>query len=493
MEKFQTFLKKKSEKTAYLSRFGEIAKSTASQDIEKMKINWPDFELGSIYSERHEHIMKSKFLSLDKKTLPEEISDDLRADIARQRLDAFERASKKSERSIYREALSITGENFAIPSWAILRDESKTLSPCGQIARLSFPEQFSSRREQRIEKIVEGAKNSFNNNLEGISEPLLQGFNNIRPLNVIAVVDASEEVVKGFFRNYLEVCRLNPKNPFYAWVIAQSKSEHPILTLRNRAKPIKPLCGVGRAERPFIVEIEGTTYICEGDDAEAMFFSLRNKEKFKYCVAIKALRNFIDNSDIARIVDETEIEEVSVTIIDEPPKPEIIDGLKREVLSSLSDETLEALRGKGIVPNYIIDDVIGMKSFWATLPRTAQIFQLHGVEEREILLKEHEAKRSEFLKRIKDAVGIVDPVGLFQQEYISALSDVDSDEDLFGFMEEDAEEHVSVASEESLQIDSHALDYAPEQEDVVDSLQWEPRFISELRLWPQYRIYWKPP
>jgi hypothetical protein len=509
-EKLALFLSKKANKIRPLQNNAISLKIAADNAKQSVLEAIPDLPLTGEHGDRYLRGIDAKFLCLDKKILPEYMSDGLKASIAQQRQKAFEKAESYTDRYVRRKAQSIQGSNLKIPEWMILREDEPTLDHEYSVEKVSFPKQYYSAggKTPPIRKLAEAYKNATTS-FDGC-EPALAGFRNEGTSVAYFPIDKSGKTIKGFFRNYLEVCRLNPRAPFYAWCEAMSRDPRPIFTLTNRAKPLRPVIYVGKANRPFPVEVGGVTYFCEGDDAEAMFLMLPEGERrlFVQCCIVKAARPKLSvNYIVDRMLEIGPMEEIPI----ESAPPLELENMQprfhkaREVLLELSDSDLEKLVEAKWLSQRHYDLLRDSRIFWRSLPRRSRIISMSGSEERAKLLEaemqEQQAIRDEIYSIVGEP-GKIEKLVLVSESSIFDLSDEDDSPGFFDFMEESAipEEEESSAGNDRPEVDmdfmgEHALNLAEASDEDLKlaSIEFDPRFISEVRLWPTSRSYWKPP
>lgn len=478
----------------------------ADLDVRHMEDEWSELGLAHQYAVDYKQKVHDKYLAHDKKVLPEMLSDGLKAEIAKKRIEAFEKASKLRPRDVYRQAREITGSDFSIPEWAIVRDEDNPFSDRTMgVHKITFPKQFFSRRETRIEKIVRACEGSTNNCLEGVSEPLLQGFNNESENLLYGLTAPLEEVTKYFFKNFLECSRFCSRRPFFAWVQAQTRRQYPIFTLINRARPLKPICQSGSAQRPFPFEIGGRTYLCEGEIAEKFFLAFpRDKVRYYAGMIVHIERKFLK---VEKIIEELIALDIDALCEEPTPVKEEkppIEQYQMEVYTSLSDEALNLLAKGGRLPESEKNLIIRYKSFWNTLPTGQNWYLIMDSDNRNTLLNEYLIKKENFRKEL--LLYLETTFKHFEQSgegYVSVFDMEDEDEggfldfDAWGAEEEEEEEKPpSPEPEPSIPEElepSTELDFEPSPDKTGSLITWEPRFISEVRLWPVRRQYWDPP
>lgn len=510
-EKLRIFLEKKSRKLGPLKDNALKAKIAADNAKQQLLYDVPELPLGHDYSARYYNSIDKKFLTIDKKILPDNLSDAMKADIALQRVEAFKRAERYSPQYVRRKAMEIQGSNYRIPEWMIIRDDEKTLDPVHSVEKISFPNQFLTKNPKYLDHVKLAKEFASSSQHANVSEPKLQGFHNEKGHISYFPIDTSDEAIKGFFRNYLEVTRLNSRAPFYAWIEANCRESRPILTLKNRAKPLKPIFYVGRARRPFPVEVGGVTYFCEGNDAETFFLALPKEQRglFIQCCIVKAVRNFLSNDDIIR------------GVMDIGPLKDIVDNANapilelevqdtkywefKDILSELTDWQLSQLVEKGLLSRRQQEIVSGNRAFWATLPRSEQFLLMLDSDKRTDAYNAEIARKQDIRQEIYDLVGEPELEAGYALAEKSLFDDLGSDEE-GGFFDFDAleEEEGSPSSQEENEEDpdpitlldpgnSLNLAEATDEELSRASMKFDPRFISEIRLWPTSRNIWHPP
>jgi len=456
--------------------------------------------------------MKDKYLSNDKKVIPEEMDNALEDDIAQQRLHALRRAETLSSRHVMRQAKEISGRNFRIPEWAILRDDShyQTAENYGKVI-LTFPQQFNTEPEDRIDYIVEAAKNSFDNCLHGVSEPSLQGFINVPPIEYWGKVRSFSEVMKNYTKNYLELARLSSGNTLHAWVEAQTREDRPILTLTNRAKPLKPICSRGRAQRPFVLEDDGCVYFVSGEASERILFAFpKDTKRFVACCIVNAIRPDIDLELLIKEAQDLNLGDLREEIPKKEPEAEPKVSLLvkfRDIIDDITENTLSYLRDRKKISEKEYTSYSDQLPFLKTLLGAERIISLADADERGPLLQLLQQKKKKLFDELEQLVPPDDYLTwrsgkVISETYVSVFDEENEDDIGFG-MFGDEDELIPEPSEASEEIsplvnDDQGEDITEIQlGDSVDIPQvhvlWEPRFITEIRLWPHPWRYWEPP
>lgn len=513
MDKFRRFLDKKAERTKHLRKNAREASELAQAVEAEVKEAHPTFGMGGEYSERYVKSITSKFHCLDRKVLPEYIDEAVEADIAKQRLTALENAEAYSSRYVARKRLEISGANYRIPEWAIQRDETVTQDATCAVRLTSMPPQFETGMSKHLDlvEILDGV--TADEYSCGFSEPKMQGFHN-EPTEVAYFPSDPEVAHKGFFKNYLEAARLCSKRPFYAYAEAQGREDHPIHTLVNRAKPLKPIFYSGSAPRPFPVEAGGRVFFVSGSDAEEMF-ELLGKEHRKYfghCCIVRAERPKLSNKfiveEMIRLKSEIADLEVEIDPIPAGVTPEQDERYKRweTELYNLLPSYLEELGKKGYIASKHAKWIEDRRPVYFRFPPTERFFYLLDADKRAEKLAEHAQRVSSIREELKALLGpdCFGRTGSLVAE-TSAFDDLEEGEDAFGcFFDEDAEEEaaeaIKSASEDEAVVDEaveldNSLNFAGSELSKVlrEDLEEDPRLISEIRLWPVSHKFWDPP
>jgi len=508
MDKFQAFLQKKAEKSRPLKRNALEAKILADNAKQQVIESIPGFELGHEYSSRYLNSIESKFMALDRKVLPEFMSDAMEADIALQRLKAFERAENYSAKFLERKKLELSGTNSRIPEWAIIRDDEVIQDNSADLRVISFPKQFHTENPPNldIKSIVEACKSDSSCKF---SEPKAQGFRN-QPTEVIPLLADPEIAPKGFFRNYLEVARFNSTRPFTAWVEAQGRDERPILTLRNRAKPLKPIFSRGSAKRPFPVELGGVVYFCEGDTAEEIFFLLPQQKRKYYaqCCVVAALRPLLS----AKYIVEKNLEYGFVEKIHRAAEIPLANELDEKnenfkrwenSLYNLKQYSLDRLVSMGeLSPRHLVR-IEEQRTIRGMLPAMDQFLYLLDADRREEHLRSHREKEEQARGELISLLGHNCFKSILDAE-TSIFDDLSDEEGGFGLFGEEEDEYAPIEEETPIEEEpeepeevplDHSLNLAdqPAPDLNREEVLFDPRFISEIRLWPVSHKYWEPP
>ena len=503
------FLEKKSEKSRSLKRNAFEAKLLADSAKQQVITSLPGFELGHEYSSRYLAGIESKFMAMDRKVLPDQMSEAMEADIALQRFKAFEKAENYSAKFVDRKKLELSGSNYRIPEWAIVRNDEVAQDLSSELRVLSFPKQFATENPAHLDivQVVESCKSTTHCDF---SEPKAQGFTN-QPTEIIPLQADPEETPKGFCRNYLEVARLNSSRPFTAWAEAQGRESRPILTLRNRAKPLKPIFSRGSATRPFPVELGGVVYFCEGDVAEEIFFTLpEGKRKyFAQCCIVSAARPLLSAKYIVEKNLEFGFVEKIKSESNTPLETELDEKRANfnkwnDQLYELKKDSLESLVTKGYLCSHHLKMIEDRRAIRGCLPTMDQFYYLLDAGRREEKLAE---SRQQALDARGELIAILGS-NCFQSalEAETSIFDESGEEGgFFGFMDEDETEDFpdqaenepdpsDVEDEEEIVLD-HSLNLASQPAPDInrEEVCFDPRFISEIRLWPISHKYWEPP
>lgn len=512
MDKFQAFLDKKAKKARPLKTNSLRAAILADNAKHQLESENPDLHLTGIYGDRYLESIDSKFQALDKKVLPDYLSEAMEADIAKQRLEALKAAEEYTPHRINREVREISGSNYAIPEWMIVRDEEVENITTPEISLLTFPKQFHTPTPPNlsINTLIESCKDPYRANF---SEPKLQGFSNCEPTIAHFPIDP-EKTPKGFFSNYMEAARLCSSNPFYAWAEAQNRDHHPIAMLTNRGKKLDPIFRMGRTYSPYPVEFGGVTYFCDGKVAEEMYFRLgvSHRKLFLQCCIVAACRPEYSPEEIVNT--NVEIGLFTEQELPEPIAPGEVDNPQslmkkcKEILYDLSDAQLDSICQAGLISKSDARSIKDSRTVAAFLPKPSSFLYLLPDERRQ----EAVALHYQALKDAKDEItrvlgegwdGLKTLVLNCETSLFDEMSDEEGGFNLFGEEEEEAEEQDEVNSADSNSLEGE--EETPVNEvignfgdaeapDVPrEDLKWDPRFISEVRLWPIPYKYWEPP
>ena len=511
MDKFQAFLDKKAKKNRPLKNNSLRAAILADNAKHQLESENPDLHLTGIYGDRYLKSIDSKFQALDKKVLPEYLSDAMEADIAKQRLKALKAAEAYTPHRINREVREISGTNYAIPEWMIVRDEEVENITTPEISLLTFPKQFHTPTPPNlsITSLIESCKDPYRANF---SEPKLQGFSNSEPTIAHFPIDP-EKTPKGFFTNYMEAARLCSSNPFYAWAEAQNREHHPIAMLTNRGKKLDPIFRMGRTYSPYPVEFGGVTYFCDGAVAEDMYFRLgkSHRKLFLQCCIVAACRPEYSPEEIVNTNVEiglfTEQELPEPTAPGEVDTPQSLMKRCKEILYDLTDPQLDQISQAGLITKSDARAIRESRTVANFLPKPSNFLYLLPDGRRQEALEQH----YQTLKDAKDEISRVLGDGWDRQPLVlvsesSIFDEMSEDEggfNLFGDEEDEVDRSSEGNSAES--VSSEGEEIAPVNENIgnfgdaevvdvpQDDLKWDPRFISEVRLWPIPYKYWEPP
>jgi len=216
--------------------------------------------------------------------------------------------------------------------------------------------------------------------------------------------------------------------------------------------------------------------------------------------AVKASNDKIPNEWIIQEVKDFTISERD----EETSEQEVIENFPntlRDILVDFSEEKLLHLEKKGFFSREI-KNIRENLSFWRTIPSGKRFLSLLDTEERIKALSDIDAVEKKWLKEIEPLLKDYTPVDFYHQEYVSVF-DNDSEDGVMGFgfeqfEDQDAEEAPKSASvEEEAQADEIPINSEflldKEAEMIETHIEWEPRFISEVRLWPHGRKFFNPP
>jgi hypothetical protein len=498
LDKFRKFQEKKQAKTlAAAARNAAVATRTFDKrfDEEFMEPFKQEF-VSTDFLDDYRDSLRMKMTSVDRKVLPEQLSYELCEEIHNKRADAFKAAEQLSSREVFHEMKNISGMNFSIPDDFVVFDEDQKDINL-KIRACSMGANFLSERVSPFEAAV-SAGNYAEGNIK-FSEPLQKGFCNPTFSLVSGNYKMSDDDYLAYFRNYLEVARLS-NNTWKAWVDLASRSDRSVITVINRALPLKTLASVGKHIRPFPVEVAGITYYCDP------VFAARAYKHFKkvpikavFACAISELKPFIHQDDIINLVDVFDME--SEDPIEEELRIDKGDDIKPEWLDYLiencSKVSLERLYFRGGISKSKYDTLLKYKECGFRFPSPYSILSQANVEMRNELVSQERENQIKIAVDVKAHLAKYNTtlLPLVEELLVRSRRSSSSSSSMMGIMGDfESESEVSSESEEDF-----ALNMFDESEAFVDTtidieeeiaqanVQFDPKFISEVRLWPNVR------